>query len=88
MQKSSKKILPASYYDTVSDATLKNGAYVWGYSVNDGHGTFGPLYPSFTIEARRNVPVRVCYANTLNNTVLQTIPQRGSKQSIGLTLTM
>ena len=30
-----QKLLPSSFYDTVSDATLKNGAYVWGYSVND-----------------------------------------------------
>jgi spore coat protein A, manganese oxidase len=66
-----QQILPKTFYDTVSDETLKIGAYVWGYSVNDGHGTYGPLYPAFTIEAKRDKPVRVCYANTLNNTQLQ-----------------
>ena len=68
---SQQKLLPNSFYNNVTDETLKNGAYVWAYTVNDGHDTFGPLYPGFTIEAKRNVPVRVCYANTLNNTKLQ-----------------
>ena len=65
-----EKILPASIYSGLS-APYSSGTYVWGYSVNDGHKTFGPNYPAFTIEARRHITTKVCYSNSLSNTQLQ-----------------
>ncbi|MDH4337248.1 MAG: multicopper oxidase domain-containing protein [Candidatus Krumholzibacteria bacterium] len=46
-----------------------NGAgltHVWGYRVSNGAVTRGPLWPSFTIEAKRGVPLDVLYLNSLN----------------------
>jgi spore coat protein A len=65
-----QKILPSSIYNSLGEP-YNSGTYVWGYSVNDGQKTFGPLYPAFTIEARRQTPVNVTYVNSLTNTFLQ-----------------
>jgi spore coat protein A len=65
-----QKILPDSIYSGLGEP-YNNGAYVWGYSVYDGQKTFGPLYPAFTIEAKRHTPLRVRYVNSLTNTFLQ-----------------
>ena len=65
-----EKILPGSLYSGLGEP-YNNGTYVWGYSVNDGQKTFGPLYPAFTIEAKRHTPLRVTYLNSLTNTFLQ-----------------
>jgi FtsP/CotA-like multicopper oxidase with cupredoxin domain len=65
-----EKILPGSLYSGLGEP-YSNGTYVWGYSVNDGQKTFGPLYPAFTIEAKRHTPLRVTYLNNLTNTFLQ-----------------
>ena len=62
-----EQILPASFYSGLS-AEFQNGTYVWGYAVNNGVSTAGPLYPAFTIEARKDTPVKVTYVNSLDNT--------------------
>lgn len=65
-----QKILPDDFYNRLGEP-YNNGTYVWGYAVNDGQKTFGPLYPAFTIEAKRHTPLRVTYVNSLTNTYLQ-----------------
>jgi spore coat protein A, manganese oxidase len=65
-----EKILPASFYSNLKKP-FKDGTYVWGYSINDGHKTVGPLYPAFTIEAKKHVGIKVRYSNSLSNTKLQ-----------------
>lgn len=50
------------------------GTYVWGYRISDGTNTYGPHYPTFTIEAQRGVPLQVTYVNNLpygTNSVVQ-----------------
>ncbi|HEX5131233.1 MAG TPA: multicopper oxidase domain-containing protein, partial [Candidatus Krumholzibacteria bacterium] len=39
--------------------------HVWGYQVSNGTVTRGPLWPAFTIEAKRGVPLDVLYLNSL-----------------------
>ena len=39
--------------------------HVWGYRVSNGNVSVGPLWPAFTIEAKRGVPVDVLYLNKL-----------------------
>jgi FtsP/CotA-like multicopper oxidase with cupredoxin domain len=65
-----EKILPENVYSGLGEP-YNNGTYVWGYAVNDGQKIFGPLYPAFTIEAKRHTPSRVTYVNSLTNTYLQ-----------------
>jgi FtsP/CotA-like multicopper oxidase with cupredoxin domain len=65
-----QKILPENFYSGLGEP-YNQGTYVWGYAVNDGQKTFGPLYPAFTIEAKRHTPLRVTYVNSLTNTYLQ-----------------
>jgi len=65
-----QKILPDSVYSSLGEP-FNSGTYVWGYAVDDGKKTFGPLYPAFTIEARRHTPLHVTYVNGLTNTYLQ-----------------
>jgi spore coat protein A len=40
--------------------------HVWGYRVSNGTVTRGPLWPGFTVEAKRGVPLNVLYLNQLN----------------------
>ncbi len=40
--------------------------HVWGYRVSNGTVTRGPLWPGFTVEARRGVPLNVLYLNGLD----------------------
>jgi spore coat protein A len=40
--------------------------HVWGYRVSNGIVSRGPLWPAFTILAKRGVPVDVLYLNELN----------------------
>jgi len=65
-----QKILPENFYSGLGEP-YNQGTYVWGYAVNDGQKTFGPLYPAFTIEAKRHTPSQVTYVNSLTNTYLQ-----------------
>ena len=65
-----ENILPANFYSHLK-APYKDGTYVWGYSVNNGVATAGPLYPAFTIETKRNKAINVTYVNSLTNTFLQ-----------------
>ncbi len=69
-QEFQEKLLPASFYSGLS-SDFQNGTYVWGYAVNNGVATAGPLYPAFTIEAKQNKPVNVTLVNSLNNETSQ-----------------
>jgi spore coat protein A len=40
--------------------------HVWGYRISNGAVTQGPLWPGFTVEAMRGVPLDVMYLNNLN----------------------
>jgi len=40
--------------------------HVWAYRISNGTNTFGPLWPAYTIEARRGAPLNVMYLNTLD----------------------
>jgi len=40
--------------------------HVWGYQVSNGRVTRGPLWPTWTIEAKRGVALNVTYSNELN----------------------
>jgi spore coat protein A len=42
-----------------------SGTYVWGYRIFNGAVVRGPLYPGFTVEANRGVPMTVMYVNEL-----------------------
>ena len=70
MEEFQQQILPASLYTGVP-APYRAGTYVWGYAVSDGASLYGPLYPAFTIEARRGTATKVKYVNNLVNPVLQ-----------------
>ncbi len=65
-----QKILPATFYAGLA-APFKDGTYVWGYSVTAGKTTKGPLYPAFTIEAKRNVQAKTTYVNSIKTPYLQ-----------------
>ena len=65
-----QKVLPASAYAALPPP-YGAGTYVWGYGISDGQNAFGPLYPAFSIEARRGTPTTVTYGNNLLNPVLQ-----------------
>ncbi len=38
---------------------------VWAYKIDDGTNTYGPLWPAYTIEAKRGIPLSVTYVNNL-----------------------
>ena len=40
--------------------------HVWGYKVSNGTVSRGPLWPAFTVEAKRGVALDVLYLNNLN----------------------
>jgi FtsP/CotA-like multicopper oxidase with cupredoxin domain len=40
--------------------------HVWAYKISNGAVTAGPLWPGFTVEAQRGVPVDVMYLNNIN----------------------
>ncbi|MGD8921746.1 MAG: multicopper oxidase domain-containing protein [Candidatus Zixiibacteriota bacterium] len=42
--------------------------HVWGYKVSNGTVSRGPLWPAYTIEAKRGIPLNVLYLNNLNET--------------------
>jgi len=42
--------------------------HVWAYRLSNGTSTLGPLWPTHTIEAMRDVPLDVLYLNNLNET--------------------
>ena len=56
-------VVNAGIVGTTPGAGLAN---VWAYQVQAGTDIYGPLWPSFTIEAKRGVPVNVTYVNGLN----------------------
>jgi FtsP/CotA-like multicopper oxidase with cupredoxin domain len=64
MEEFQQKVLPASFYATLA-APFKQGTYVWGYKISNQKGAAGPLYPGFTVEAKRGTPTNVTYANNL-----------------------
>jgi len=70
MKEFQQKVLPAALYNALP-APYRAGTYVWGYEISDGGKLFGPLYPAFTIEARRGIPTTVKYVNDLVDPVLQ-----------------
>jgi spore coat protein A len=41
-------------------------ANVWAYKIDDGSNSYGPLWPAYTILAKRGVPLNVTYVNGLN----------------------
>lgn len=48
-------------------------ANVWAYRISDGTHTYGPLWPSFTIEAARGVPLNVNYVNGLSGQTYENV---------------
>ncbi len=70
MEEFQQNVLPAAFYAGLP-APYEAGTYLWGYAIFDGANTHGPLYPAFTIEARRNTPTTLKYVNDLVNPVLQ-----------------
>jgi spore coat protein A len=42
--------------------------HVWAYRISNGATTKGPLWPAYTIEAMRGVPLNVLYLNNINET--------------------
>jgi spore coat protein A len=66
-----QRVLPSTF---VYPAPF-TGTYVWGYMISDGVNTYGPHYPTFTIEAQRGTPLQITYVNNLPygaNSVVQT----------------
>jgi len=67
MHEFQQQVLPSTF---VYPAPF-TGTYVWGYKIEtrDSMGntlaSYGPLYPTFTIEAQRGVPTTVKYVNKL-----------------------
>lgn len=64
MEEFQQKVLPASFY-TALPAPFDQGTYVWGYKISNQKVTAGPLYPGFTVEAKRGIPTNVTYINNL-----------------------
>jgi len=63
MKEFQQKVLPSTFqYPAPYSGTL-----VWGYQIkNDGNGkVYGPLFPAWTIEAKRGAPTVVKYVNEL-----------------------
>lgn len=82
MEELQQYILPQAYHLSLfpvgSTDPLKNGAWVWGYKINDGTSNYGPNYPGFTVEATRGTPKMMTYANNL--------PASGSEVQIRVTV--
>lgn len=71
IEETQQKVLPAAFYAALL-APYNAGSYVWGYKISNGVVTRGPLFPTYTIEAQRNVPTTVKYVNNLTaNPLLQ-----------------
>jgi spore coat protein A len=69
MEELQQMVMPAEMYAGLSQP-YDAGTYVWGYRINDGTTNFGPMYPGYTVEAKKGVPVTVHYVNNLGtNTV-------------------
>ncbi len=73
MEEFEQNVLPSTFVYPASFT----GTTVWGYQI-DGTDlatgtakTFGPLYPTYTIEAQRGTPTTVHYVNNLTNPFLQ-----------------
>lgn len=64
MQEFQQKVLPAAMYPATGQFAA--GTYVWGYKV----GSFGPLYPAYTIEAQKGIPTNVTYVNSIGNSIV------------------
>jgi FtsP/CotA-like multicopper oxidase with cupredoxin domain len=60
MQEFQQKILPASFYASLS-APFSAGTLLWGYKMNNK----APNWPAFTIEAKSGTATKVTYTNSL-----------------------
>jgi spore coat protein A len=60
MHEFQQPVLPESFYAALP-AAYQKGTWVWGYKV----GGMGPLYPGFTIEAKKGTTTYVSYSNNL-----------------------
>ncbi len=60
-----QKVLPPQLYP--ASGPFAAGTLLWGYAISAGSGgrVYGPRWPAFTIEARRNTPTTVTYTNGL-----------------------
>ncbi|MGE3172753.1 MAG: multicopper oxidase family protein [Planctomycetota bacterium] len=73
MSEFQQDVLPASMYAGLP-SPYDRGTWVWGYGVETFDRTAQiapPLYPGYTIEARRGRPTRIRYVNQLVDPVLQ-----------------
>jgi spore coat protein A len=70
MKQFRQKILPASFYEGLTDDN-EFGTLVWGYGSVNGDGSKRPLLlhnaPSLTIEAKRDTPIRIKWINDLKD---------------------
>lgn len=75
-----QKILPNAFYEalphsieyksvatgkTVAEINPRKGTYLWGYKIKSGHTSYGPSFPSHTIEAQQGIKSNVKYVNHL-----------------------
>lgn len=69
------EMMPVDQQALSTGTVLPNGTIVgggaglthaWGYRISNGTVTQGPLWPGFTVEAMRGVPLDVLYLNNLN----------------------